>query len=1130
MLLLSSLIISWAFDTKANNFNNELNSNSISRSDNHPRARDFDWGNIKVISEPIEGQDNNIDQSRKPKIAVEDDKIYVVWQDNTDFKSAGDDYDIFYRYFDGGKWSEIQVISEPVMGQNLNTNFSLNPDIAVENGNIHLTWQDNTNISNAGIDTDIFYRCNLTGSNWEDIQVISEPVFGKNFNIGDGEESEIVVENGNIHVVWRSFNNTNSAGTDWDIFYRNNLTGQNWEPIQVISESIKGKDLNNGYSTEPEIAVDNNKVYIVWQDDNNTNNASSVNHDVDIFYRCNITRTSWEEIQVISEPIFGKDFNSAGSSTPKIAVENANIHVVWDDNNNSYNSGEDSDIFYRCNITGSSWENIQIISEPCQGVNFNVKGSSRPAIAVENGRIYVVWRDSNETNNNVYGSEIFYKCKFNDHFWEPIQVISEPVRDGDFHIGESHFPDITVTFGKSHIVWRDENDTDNAGTDRDVFYRRIIDPSPLFLNQPNVSPTLGNTSTNFNFTVVYFNYDNKAPTKITVIINSIKYSMVEVNPSDINYLDGKDYYFNVKNLDIGLQNYQFYADDGTYTWSTRIYNSPRVLNSEPLIITKANTTAFEDVSYEVKYDYQDIDLNNVGQIGTWKFSTNADWLTFDASSAILNGTPTNDDVGEYWVNISIDDSIDSDFTNFTLTVLNVNDAPEIITDSIETINEDEFYEIHYKAIDVDTSQDNLNWFVSTNATWLNFDQKSNILSGLPENDDVGNFWVNISVSDGEYFVFSNFTLEVLNVNDPPWIITKEIDVAYEDKYYEMVFRAGDIDNLQNDLIWTIITDAQWLTINEVNSIVNGTPLNDDVGEYWINVLVSDGEYIDVLNFTLTVININDPPLIITEGISNVTVGELFSLNYEAEDIDPSPITFTWSLKTNTSNWLTIDSTTGWLNGLPSDNDVGIYWINVSVTDREGGWDHYNFTLEVLKSPIQEDDSTESTTDSTTISTDTFYGFIWLIIIIVVMFSIIIMLLIRKQKKEIVHILEKREYEVIQTVKAELMQTTPTQVALPGEVSVEGKVEILPQPTVATTTEEQSVKAIGKTPIPEEYQLPKATISEEQIDTAEPPDDIPSSQEAETQEIQPTIVQQDLPPPHQDDEPMKQVEKKENGEL
>ena len=58
------------------------------------------------------------------------------------------------------------------------------------------------------------------------------------------------------------------------------------------------------------------------------------------------------------------------------------------------------------------------------------------------------------------------------------------------------------------------------------------------------------------------------------------------------------------------------------------------------------------------------------------------------------------------------------------------------------------------------------------------------------------------------------------------------------------------------------------------------------------------------------------------------------------------------IKTNTSDWLTIDTYNGWLNGIPSVNDAGTYWVNVTVTDGENGWDFHNFTLKVLKKAVQ----------------------------------------------------------------------------------------------------------------------------------------------------------------------------------
>ncbi|MCK5560933.1 MAG: hypothetical protein KAJ51_10085, partial [Thermoplasmata archaeon] len=99
-------------------------------------AQEINWSQIEVISEPYFGQNYNQHGSAAPKIAVEGDKIYVVWHDATELDYCGLDYDIFYRFFDGYEWSEIQVISEPVQGKDFNTVSSYEPAIAVENGNV----------------------------------------------------------------------------------------------------------------------------------------------------------------------------------------------------------------------------------------------------------------------------------------------------------------------------------------------------------------------------------------------------------------------------------------------------------------------------------------------------------------------------------------------------------------------------------------------------------------------------------------------------------------------------------------------------------------------------------------------------------------------------------------------------------------------------------------------------------------------------------------------------------------------------------------------------------------------------------------------------------------------------------
>ncbi len=1013
------------------------------RSENNP----YCWQDIEVLSEIFNGQNLNIGLSSEPKIAVENNKIYVVWEDKNNTNNAGTDWDIFYRSYDGNIWTEIQVISEPTFGSNTNIGRSENPDIVVKNGNIYVVWHDDSDLNGAGTDDDIFYRCNITGSGWEDIQVISEPVFSSNLNTGDSFGPTIAVENNLIYIAWQDSNITENSGNDWDIFFRCNLTGTSWEYVQIISEPVIKNNINIGQSLRPSIEAENNKIYIVWHDNDNTNGAGG---DNDIFYRCNISGSSWGNIEVISEPLMGNNINIAGSYFADLAVENDNIYVVWEDWDNLNNAGIDADIFYRCNLSGNNWEDIQVISEPASNQDTNIGHSNNPAIQIENNNIYVVWHDVNDTAFSGSDEDIFYRSNLTGTNWEDAQIISEPIENNNANVGGSSRPDIAINSGLSFVVWEDGNDTNNAGTDNDIFFRKTIYKT-LFLKYPIIDPILGNTSTFFNFTILYQQYENKPPINMYVNLNGMNYSMFESDSIDLNYVDGKAYYYNIT-LNINDSHFhQFWAYDGINYSHTSIFNKPDVYNTQPMIVTNNNLTAIEDTYYEVTYQYDDIDRENIAQIGTWNFTSNATWLSSNPTTAMLFGTPTNDDVGTYWVYIEINDTMDMDFTNFTLTVLNVNDNPIINTTNVEITYEDEVYEVDYNATDIDSLIENQIWSLDTNATsWLDIDTTTGIISGTPTNDDVGEYWVNVSVIDGDGGdAYITFTLIVLNVNDRPEITTADVITTNVGIFYSVDYNATDIDSplsklawsldtnatwldldagtgvlsgspansdagwynvnisvddgddgsdwhefiltvtsegFENDppdittidkvsitagtsynviyvatddrtpldvLIWSYNSNASWLSFNKITRTLSGNPTLSDVGWYWVNITVGDGEGgFDSHNYTLTVwATANEPPDILTEDDINAVVDELYSVDYEAED-DHTPIDkLVWSLETNTSEWLGIDKVTGVLSGTPKLEDVGSYWVKVSVFDREDGWDFTNFTLYVTTEPL-----------------------------------------------------------------------------------------------------------------------------------------------------------------------------------
>jgi len=382
----------------------------------------------------------------------------------------------------------------------------------------------------------------------------------------------------------------------------------------------------------------------------------------------------------------------------------------------------------------------------------------------------------------------------------------------------------------------------------------------------------------------------------------------------------------------------FYKWDFTSSWRIQENHTYPYLSWErnyPVHITSPDSlpNATQNAYYSVKFNSTDGNPTDVRPL--WTIDTNASWLHI-SQNGTLYGTPGPYDVGTCWVNITVADARGStDYRNLTITVINVNDPPTITTSDITTATQDSLYSVTYNATDPDN--DTLTWSLSTNAPWLSVTNST--ISGIPTNADVGTYWVNISVSDGNGGTdCHNFTLTVKNVNDPPTITTTDLTTAVQDEMYSVEYSATDPDG--DTLIWAMQTSASWLTLSGPH--LWGTSTNDNVGTYWVNISVSDGNGgTDHHNFTLTVQNVNDLPSITTTDMTTATQDSLYSVGYSA--IDPDGDSLTWSLST-AAKWLSLTNST--ISGTPTNADVGTYWVNISVSDGNGGIDYQNFSLTV----------------------------------------------------------------------------------------------------------------------------------------------------------------------------------------
>ncbi len=367
----------------------------------------------------------------------------------------------------------------------------------------------------------------------------------------------------------------------------------------------------------------------------------------------------------------------------------------------------------------------------------------------------------------------------------------------------------------------------------------------------------------------------------------------------------------------------------------------------PLLAREGGLEAEEDEYYQLN-----LSARNTNEPVVWAMETNATFLTLHTNGTLV-GEPLNQHVGNWTVNISIENSQGSDFLDLQIIVLNDNDAPEIIEYVPYILREDlDFYHV-YEAEDMDPTNDTLTWKLHTKAEFIEMNATTGNLTCSPENKDVGIWWVNITVNDGNNGTdWQNFSLEVMNENDDPVIETVPDTFCQEEELYNAVFKGFDVDPVNDTLVWTCYTNAPFLKFDRDTGLLSGTPNNYHVGNWTVNVTLEDGKGgKDWVYFIIKVNNTNDIPHDV-EIVAKTehTEGTPFTAAGKGDDPDlihGDILSFNWYVDREY-----IESDTNILLNLT----VGQHSLTLNVTDLFGGWNSTTIMVNILPKVIGDDDN------------------------------------------------------------------------------------------------------------------------------------------------------------------------------
>ncbi|MCZ7380910.1 MAG: hypothetical protein O8C64_04975 [Candidatus Methanoperedens sp.] len=297
----------------------------------------------------------------------------------------------------------------------------------------------------------------------------------------------LAADNGTVYIAWADERNgnytrimNNQPHKSGDIYLSKGSFQSGW----VFDKNIRINEIKGttGHGS-PSIAVDNNNLYVVWEDDRfgfeelyfSTAEKNNIKFKKDLpvvaemgsqvlpsiaiqkgtVYVAMMNKKNWDIDFTEGYPVkgvyrFGKTIRVNDDSSgnwhyaPSLSVDDEkNVCIAWlDARNGNY------DIYFSHGIKENGiWQFSQNVR-----VNDDSTNASQytPSMAFENGSVYIAWYDDRNKDFDIF----FSTGRLENNNWK----FDKNIRINDDEKGDQMHPEIAVRGGEIFIVWEDGRD------------------------------------------------------------------------------------------------------------------------------------------------------------------------------------------------------------------------------------------------------------------------------------------------------------------------------------------------------------------------------------------------------------------------------------------------------------------------------------------------------------------------------------------------------------------------------------------------------------------------------------------------------------------------------------------------
>ncbi len=396
-------------------------------------------------------------------------------------------------------------------------------------------------------------------------------------------------------------------------------------------------------------------------------------------------------------------------------------------------------------------------------------------------------------------------------------------------------------------------------------------------------------------------------------------------------MNGIDFSFHPNDNVFGMEMVGFKVFDGIalseeYNFVINVIS----VNDAPEINQISDQEINEDQEFSHTLEGFDADEDNL------EFSAEVDGnATFSLDGSNLIVTPTPDWSGSIIVTTSVTDGSLSDEIEFNILVQPVNDAPIFVTSSLADANEDEFYSQIINISDIDNDLQDLVINLEQHPIWIELVEDE--LQGIPNNLQIGEETVTLSVTDGLLINTLQFELLVNEVNDIPIALNINSQLNEDDSLDLLLF--GTDEETPAGLVFEIVDSPENGLVsfdNRAIETITYTPNTNYFGFDSFSYVVSDGDNTSDTAFVDLIINpVNDAPYFVT-SIDDLPlfvedIVEEVLIYFEDIDNDVENLTFDIVFA---PTWISINDNQLVVHPFNNGNEVTNTDISLSISDGE----------------------------------------------------------------------------------------------------------------------------------------------------------------------------------------------------